>query len=83
MNVSLTISPIRDSSGTIIGASKIARDITEQIRTRRALESAHEQLKRADQMKREFLATLSHELRTPLNAILLWVQMLKTATVEF
>jgi CheY-like chemotaxis protein/nitrogen-specific signal transduction histidine kinase len=61
----------------IIGASKIARDITEQIGTRRQLAAAYEQLKKAEQMKIEFLATLSHELRTPLNAINLWVQLLE------
>ena len=33
MNVSLTISPIRDSSGRVIGASKVARDITERKRS--------------------------------------------------
>src|SRR5689334_6163013 len=32
INVSLTVSPIRDEAGTIIGASKIARDITERAR---------------------------------------------------
>jgi PAS domain S-box-containing protein len=32
LNVSLTISPVRDASGTIIGVSKVARDITEQRR---------------------------------------------------
>lgn len=32
INVSLTVSPIRDSNGTIVGASKIARDITERKR---------------------------------------------------
>ena len=36
IDVSLTISPVRDASGRIIGASKIARDITEQKRARRA-----------------------------------------------
>ena len=61
----------------IVGASKIARDITEQKEALRKLAEAHEQLKRADTMKAEFLATLSHELRTPLNAILGWVQILK------
>ena len=36
INVSLTISPVRDGSGAVIGASKIARDITEQKRGREA-----------------------------------------------
>ena len=77
LHVSLTISPIRDASGVIIGASKIARDITEQKVALQKLAEAHEELKRADQMKAEFLATLSHELRTPLTAILGWIQILK------
>ena len=77
IDVSLTISPIRNDAGVIVGASKIARDITEQKEALRKLAEAHEQLKRADTMKAEFLATLSHELRTPLNAILGWVQILK------
>ncbi|MDB5326923.1 MAG: hypothetical protein JWM57_2492 [Phycisphaerales bacterium] len=37
INVSLTISPIRDANGAIFGASVIARDITQQIKTERAL----------------------------------------------
>jgi signal transduction histidine kinase/ActR/RegA family two-component response regulator len=77
IDVSLTISPIRNDAGVVVGASKIARDITEQKEALRKLAEAHKQLKRADTMKAEFLATLSHELRTPLNAILGWVQILK------
>ena len=34
LNISLTVSPVRDSSGKIVGASKIARDITERNRTK-------------------------------------------------
>jgi PAS domain S-box-containing protein len=83
IDVSLTISPIRNSEGVIVGASKIARDITEQRAALRKLAETHEQLRRADQLKSEFLTTLSHELRTPLNAILGWVQILKDgATTE-
>src|SRR5918992_865714 len=37
LDISLTVSPVRDSTGTIIGASKIARDITEQRRAAREL----------------------------------------------
>jgi PAS domain S-box-containing protein len=86
VDLSITVSPIRDDTGRIIGASKIARDITERrrmemereellARTQRALTDAE----RANRAKDDFLATLSHELRTPLNAILGWAHVLSTA----
>jgi PAS domain S-box-containing protein len=70
IEISLSVSPIRTPSGTIIGASKIARDITEQRQLARAAEEAN-------RVKDEFLATLSHELRTPLNAVLGYTHMLR------
>ena len=75
IDVSLTISPIRNSQGIIVGASKIARDISEQKEAQLKLTEALAELKRANQIKAEFLTTLSHELRTPLNAVLGWVQL--------
>lgn len=47
IDISLTVSPIRGPNGQIIGASKIARDITEQRQARRALDEASERLKLA------------------------------------
>ena len=70
IEISLTVSPIRMPDGTIIGASKIARDITEQKRLQRAADEAN-------RMKDEFLAVLSHELRTPLNTVLGYARMLR------
>jgi PAS domain S-box-containing protein len=43
--VSLTVSPVRDASGRVIGASKIARDITEQKRLERELAAQQERLR--------------------------------------
>ena len=74
--VSLTISPLRDSQGNVVGASKIVRDVTE----RRVVEAERQRLtdelrtlaadlSEADRHKNEFLAMLAHELRNPLAPI--------------
>src|SRR5215212_2063061 len=47
IDISLTVSPIRGPHGKIVGASKIARDITEQRLARRALDEAYETTKSA------------------------------------
>jgi PAS domain S-box-containing protein len=60
--VSLTVSPVRDSSGRVIAASKVARDITQR-------KQAEAVLLEADRRKDEFLAILAHELRNPLAPI--------------
>jgi PAS domain S-box-containing protein len=69
IQVSLTISPIKDEDGTVIGASKIARDITDSKRTEAALRRLANDLSEADRRKNEFLAMLAHELRNPLAPI--------------
>lgn len=71
VDVSLAISPIRDAAGNVVGASKIARDITESRRAEQLLREAKEAAEAANRAKDHFLATLSHELRTPLNPVLL------------
>jgi len=72
IDVSLTISPVRDETGRVFGASKVARDISE----RKRVESA---LREADRRKDEFLATLSHELRNPLAPIRNSLEIMKEA----
>ena len=77
IDVSLTISPIKNEEGVVVGASKIARDITEQKRALERLAEAHDELKRVNRLKTDFISTLSHELRTPLTAIIGWIQILQ------
>ena len=76
IEISLTVSPIRDSRGVIVGASKIARDVSERKRweearleNERRLKASEEALRDADRRKNEFLALLAHELRNPLAPI--------------
>src|SRR5678815_2170559 len=56
INVSVTISPMRDSNGVIVGASKIARDITLQKQTQRELEEARDAAEAANKAKDHFLS---------------------------
>jgi PAS domain S-box-containing protein len=84
IDVSVTISPLRDASGQVVGVSKVARDVTsvKRVLVEREKMLQREKFARADaerlgRMKDEFLSTLSHELRTPLNAILGWATLLR------
>jgi two-component system sensor histidine kinase VicK len=61
LDVSLTISPVVNELGNIIGISKIVRDITDK--------------KIEEQRKNDFMAILSHELKTPLTSLRSYVQL--------
>ena len=67
--VSLSVSPIRNDTGRIIGAAKIARDITEQKKLQAELDRLYREAREAARMREEFLAVAGHELRTPLTAL--------------
>lgn len=62
LEVSLTISPVRDAQGRITGSSKIARDISDK--------------KQEERRKNDFIGMVSHELKTPLTSVRSYVQVL-------
>ncbi len=92
LNISLTVSPIFDERGKVVGASKIARDISERkyaeeerrvhaLERERLLASEREaraEAEAANRAKDKFLAVLSHELRTPLTPVVMTVAAMET-----
>jgi len=64
LNVSLTVSPIKDETGKVIGAAKILRNITERKQTEDALRRA-EKLAATGQLA----ATIAHEINNPMQAL--------------
>jgi two-component system CheB/CheR fusion protein len=75
VHVSLSVSPVKDEAGRIVGASKIVRDISERI----AAETA---LKRGLELRDEFISLASHELRTPLTSMKLQTEMMKRGLAQ-
>jgi PAS domain S-box-containing protein len=67
VHISLSVSPLKGSSGEVIGASKIARDITEG---KVAEAEAKDAIQQSIALKDQFLGLVSHELRTPITTIL-------------
>jgi PAS domain S-box-containing protein len=77
IEVSLTISPVKDDSGRIVGAAKIVRDITEQKKAEHALRTT-ERLASVGRLA----ATVAHEINNPLEAVTNLVYLAKEAAVR-
>jgi light-regulated signal transduction histidine kinase (bacteriophytochrome) len=67
--VSLTVSPLRDAAGGIIGASKIVRDITQEKRAEGLMRQLNDDLK-------QFAYAASHDLQEPLRMVTSYTQLL-------
>jgi PAS domain S-box-containing protein len=84
IDVSISVSAIRDAAGRVIGVSTIARDIRlrRHVEAERAALLAHAEAARAEaedanRAKDDFLAILSHELRNPLATIVAGARILR------
>ena len=76
VNVSLTVSPILDASGKIVGASKIARDITERTLAEQAIAQQADRLARSNANLQQFTYAASHDLQEPLRTVVTFTQLL-------
>jgi PAS domain S-box-containing protein len=83
VDVTIIVSPIRNSLGQVTAASSIARDISQQKRSEQRIMDLNAQFERAaaeaeaaNRAKSTFLSTMSHEIRTPMNAILGYSQLM-------
>jgi two-component system, sensor histidine kinase and response regulator len=69
LDISLTVSPVRNADGRIVGASKVARDISAWRRSEERLRQSEQEAIAAVQARDDFLSVAAHELRNPLNAL--------------
>src|SRR5713226_727281 len=79
VSVSVTVSPIKDAAGRIIGASKVARDISERKQAEKRIYDLLTELRDGNRRKDEFLATLAHESRGPLAPLGNMLEIMKRA----
>jgi PAS domain S-box-containing protein len=77
LNISLTISPVKDAQGVVVGASKIARDITERVRQEQALQIANAALHQANADLQLFAYSASHDLQEPLRMLKVYSELLQ------
>lgn len=74
--ISLSVSPVLDDTGKIIGASKVARDISGEQAAQQEMAKLYEQLKELNGKKDQFIGLASHELKTPLTSINGYLQII-------
>jgi PAS domain S-box-containing protein len=76
IDVSLSVSPLKSATGEIVGAAKVARDITRQKQDQRALAAHDEDLKRSNADLEQFAYVASHDLQEPLRMVASYTELL-------
>ena len=76
----VSITPLRDAYGEIIGYLLIGSDNSVRKRVEAELNAAMAAAEQANRAKSDFLSGMSHELRTPLNAILGFAQLIESGS---
>ena len=82
LEISLTISPVKNLDGQIVGASKIARDITPQVRDQESLRRANDALQQSNADLEQFAYSASHDLQEPLRMVSAYGQLLRKKYIE-
>lgn len=84
LEVSVTISPVKDETGRIVGASTIARDVSERVRAlerearyTRELEEKNTQLQRVNGALERFAYVAAHDLKEPLRTMSAYAELLE------
>jgi PAS domain S-box-containing protein len=77
LNISLTISPVKDAEGHVVGASKVARDITKRLQQEEAIRAANSALRRANADLQQFAYSASHDLQEPLRMVAAYSELLQ------
>ena len=77
VNISLSVSPVRDDAGRITGASKIARDVSERVRHEAFLQAANAALRCANEDLQQFAYSASHDLQEPLRMVAAYSELLQ------
>jgi len=87
VDVSVTLSPLRDNKGRIMGSVGVSKDITKFVKLEKKLRKSHKELQKAyegltklDEMKTNFIAIATHEIGTPITIIKGNLELLRDGT---